>query len=174
MHTRFGFTVVIVCPGPRNKPRKSPIQWVNFTHLTYSLHPFAIRLFLVLHLPHLESGVKGSPVLRPCVPGVQHYNELLLETFTSTEAQSVSWRSSAIGLRIIPQALLPWAKVVPSIKLQRYCPSHDPMQSCLGFQKTLKTVCSDSSVKDFITNYGPYDSDVQREDGIPQNTSGIP
>lgn len=48
------------------------------------------------------------------------------------------------------------------------------MQSCLGFQKKLKTVCSDSSVKDFITNYGPYDSDVQREDGIPQNTSGIP
>lgn len=49
----------------------------------------------------------------------------------SKEAQSFSWRTSLPGFSLMPQSLPSWAKVVPSIVLQGFCPSHDPKQRCL-------------------------------------------
>lgn len=68
--------------------------------------------------------------------------ELLLGMCMSKKAQSFSWRSSLLGFSLMPQSLPPQAKAVPSIVLQRYCPSHDPKQSCLMFWEDNPKLCA--------------------------------
>lgn len=100
---------------------------MNFTNLICTSHRFAVRS---------SSSTFGGWCQRLSC------SVALCTWCAASQLWCFSWRSLLLGFSLMPHSLLSWAKVVASIVLQRYCPSHDPKQSCLVFWKDNLKLCA--------------------------------